>query len=248
METIIDVWEGSLNIDEPLLRRKGVVGIIIRLNSITGGLHMDENFTVQWEQAAGFLRAPYFVYNPWVSGVANFNWMRDHLPTSGVSVVFPDIEVKKPDYPPATYASEVSSFYGLSSGQYHTVIYTGGWFLPFLSYWPRCEYWWARYPYALCPPGDRQYWTWEEWYQKSNAYGFKPDPTVQCPGEVRVWQCSGDKLILPGTAERAIDLSLVNKTLPELEQWWGATLPPDPVDQVDILWREAGLHGWNLNP
>lgn len=73
METILDVWEGSLDIDEQIIADGGVVGLIIRLNHISGGHHMDENFTTQWLQAINFLRAPYFVYNPWVDGKANFN-------------------------------------------------------------------------------------------------------------------------------------------------------------------------------
>ena len=37
METLLDVWEGSLDIDETLLLSEGVKGLIIRLNDMNGG-------------------------------------------------------------------------------------------------------------------------------------------------------------------------------------------------------------------
>ena len=80
MEILLDVWEGSLDIDETILREGGVVGLIIRMNDINGGHHIDMTFDSQWKQAELFLRAPYFVYNPWVNGAANFNWMHNRLP------------------------------------------------------------------------------------------------------------------------------------------------------------------------
>lgn len=247
MLTLLDVWEGSLDINETILRAEGVVGLMIRLNHISGAHHMDENFTNQWNQAAGFLRAPYFVYSPWYTGRANFEWMISHIPRE-TTVVFDDVEVTKAGYPAERYADELQIFYDLSKAEYHSVIYIGGWFLSTVTHWPQGEYWWGRYPYYLCPQGDKETWTWAQWRQRSNSYGYKPDPDNKCPGTEEVWQASGDKLYLPGCAGRVIDLNLVNKSLPELETWWGATLPPAPMSQLDILWREAAVHGWNLNP
>lgn len=249
METLLDVWEGALDIDEPLLLAEGVRGLIIRINSISGGHHMDENFVNQWAQAEKFLRAPYFVYNPWVNGMGNYQWLHGNLPASGVTRLFIDVEVRKDGYSPETYADELQIFINEIKKTYSlTTIYTGGWFLPIVAHWPtNVEYWWARYPYTLCPQGDRQVWTWEKWRTVSNAYGYSPDPTHMCPGSIGLWQCSGDKLILPGCANRAIDLNLFNGNLSSLESWWGAQMPV-PTSKLDILWREAGLHGWNLNP
>lgn len=93
METLLDVWEGSLDIDEEIIHGGGVVGFIIRLNHISGGHHMDTNFTPQWAQSINFLRAPYFVYNPWVDGKTNFNWLMANLPQNDVTLVSADIEV-----------------------------------------------------------------------------------------------------------------------------------------------------------
>lgn len=222
-----------------------MVGLMIRLNDMNGGHHKDMTFDAQWSQAEPFLRAPYFVYNPWVNGAANFNWMINNIPP-GVSVLFADVEVRKAGYSPETYADELQFFYNLCSQHYKTVIYTGAWFLPIVAHWPHCEYWWARYPYYLCPQGDRVKWTWNEFRQRSNTFGYKPDPDKKCPGDELLWQCSGDKVILPGTANRPIDLNLFNGSLAELEAWWGNVLPAASVDRLDILWREAALHGWSL--
>ena len=43
--------------------------------------------------------------------------------------------------------------------------------------------------------------------------------------------------MLPGCADRPIDVNAFNGTLPELEAWWGAELPEAPVDRLDILWE-----------
>lgn len=249
METVLDVWEGSLDIDEALLLSEGIRGLIIRLNDMNGGHHLDENFHSQWNQAINFLRAPYFVYNPWATGSQNYTWMRANLPLSGVTKLLIDVEVKKPDYSPEIYADELQIFINLCKQVYPlTTIYTGGWFLSILAHWPtNVDYWWARYPYTLCPQGDRQMWSWQKWRTTSNNYGYLPDPLKQCPSYVGLWQCSGDKLILPGCANRPIDLNLFNGNLDSLEQWWGAEMPGTTLEEkINILWREAGLHGWNL--
>lgn len=250
METLLDVWEGALDIDESILQLEGIRGIIIRLNDISGGHHLDANFATQWAQAENFLRGPYFVYNPWETGITNFNWMVDHLPQSGVTRIFADVEVRKEGYSPETYADQLQIFINAAKQVYpKTTIYTGGWFLPIVAHWPtNVDYWWARYPWTLCPPGDRQYWTWEKWRTTSNTYGYHPDPDKKCPGTLAMWQCSGDKLILPGCADRPIDLNLWNGDVNSLEIWWGAALPDfGYLQKVDILWREAALHGWNLS-
>lgn len=243
MEIVLDVWEGALDINEPLLREAGVAGLIVRLNDISGGLHKDMTFDAQWKQAEGFLRAPYYVYNPWVTGQVNFEWLADNLP-AGVTRVFADIEVRKADYPPSTYADEVQLFYALLLNHFKAAIYTGGWFLSMLSHWYGGDYWWARYPYALCPQGDKVYWTWGDFKQKANVYGYHPDPTKQCPGRPILWQCSGDKVILPGTASRPMDLTLWNGSLPELEAWWGAQMPNPPMDWAHALTQWAKSMGY----
>lgn len=247
METLLDVWEGSLDIDETLLLSEGVKGLIIRLNDMNGGHHMDENFLSQWMQASSFLRAPYFVYNPWVDGLTNFNWMHDHLPSDGVTRVFADVEVRYTGYPAETYGQQLRKFIDKARQEYLITIYTGGWFLPIVTPWPTdVDYWWARYPYTFYP-SQKQYWSWKQWYEVSGVYGWSPDPSKLCPSTIKLWQCSGDRLILPGCANRAIDMNLFNGNLASLEQWWGAEMPVTE-DKLAILWREANIHGWNLSP
>lgn len=247
MEILCDVWEGALDIDEPVLRSGGVVGLMIRLNDMNGGHHMDANFYNQWGQAANFLRAPYFVYNPWVDGVANFNWLAAHVPAE-TTVVFPDVEVSKPNYPKETYADEVEEFIQLTRARWRAPIYTGAWFLSRLARWPGGDYWWARYPYYLCPQGDKVTWSWSELRKRVDYYGYHPDPDKRCPGTPLFWQCSGDKVILPGTANRPMDISLWSGTLNDLEEWWGQRLPGYRTleERVSKLEEQALLHGWSL--
>jgi hypothetical protein len=51
MTLFVDVWEGSLEIQEDELEGF-VAGFMIRLNDIQGGHHKDQNFDNQWAQAA----------------------------------------------------------------------------------------------------------------------------------------------------------------------------------------------------
>lgn len=245
-QLLVDVWEGSLDINEPILKAGGVKGFIIRLNDMNGGHHEDKNFKNQWAQAESFLRAPYFVYNPWVSGMQNFYWMADHLP-SGVTRLFSDVEVSKPDYSPEVYADELQIFTNETMKEWSKLsIYTGQWFLPLVAHWPKIEYWWARYPYEYYPP-TRENWTWERLQTSINKTGYKPDPLKKCPGIPNLWQFSGDRLILPGTADRPIDTIAFNGTDAELEVYWGAELPQYGLtyeQKVDILWEQAILHDW----
>ena len=248
MITGLDVWEGSLDIDEALLLAEDIKFFAIRINDINGVHHMDVNFTNQWAQAVNFLRAPYFVYSPWYTGIENYNWLKAHLP-SGVTKLFIDVEVKKTGYSSEIYADELQIFINRCKTDYPlTTIYTGAWFLPIVAHWPtNVDYWWARYPYTLCPQGDRQTWSWTKWRTVSNTYGYYPDPTKLCPATVGLWQCSGDKLILPGCADRPIDLNLFNGNLTSLELWWGTKMPGYTLqERVDILWREAKERAWNL--
>src|SRR5512137_2976319 len=250
MQILLDVWEGSLDIDESLLYSNGVAGLIIRLNDMNGGHHKDMTFDAQWKQAESFLRAPYFVYNPWVDGTTNFNWMVDHLPSSGVTRVMVDVEVRKADYSPEVYADQLQVFMDKAKVAYpKTIIYTGAWFLNVVSHWPAGDYWWARYPFAFYP-AEKQRWRWNQLQTAMNAYGWYPDPIQLCPGSVKLWQLSGDKLILPGCADRPMDINIWNGDLASLEAWWGAELPPPPgpslEEKVRLLWEQALLHGWEI--
>jgi len=106
---VFDVWEGQLEVNEAEFRRGGVNGLIIRLNDMNGGHHMDTEFHKQWVEAAGFYRAPYFVYNPWVSARANFDWLAGHMPVDAGGVMI-DIEVRYSGITAFQYARDVEAF------------------------------------------------------------------------------------------------------------------------------------------
>jgi hypothetical protein len=202
----LDVWEGSLEINEPVLLENGVRFLIPRLNSISGGLHKDAEFDRQWSEAAGFLRAPYFVYNPWETGENNADWLLNNLPINCPPRVFTDIEVRKDGYSPVTYAEQVEEFKFIIKQHYRPANYTGAWFLPFLSSWPNdVDYWWARYPYDLYPPVATHI-TWQDLTAKVDLVGWYPDPMRVCPGNVELWQCSADRYIPIGTL-RTMDIN-----------------------------------------
>jgi GH25 family lysozyme M1 (1,4-beta-N-acetylmuramidase) len=250
MQKLLDVWEGSLDIEEETICAGGVVGLFIRLNHISGGNHKDANFDSQWCQSRNFLRAPYYVYNPWNDGKTNFNWLMANLPQNDVTLVSSDVEVVYNNYSSEVYADQVEIFTDLLKSQLHTIIYTGQWFLSYLSHWPTdVEYWWARYPNRFYP-AQKEVWSWAKLTLETENYGWHPDPLKKSPGTVAVWQCSGNRLILPGCANRPVDVNLANKTLPELEAWWPAKMPSPALtmaQKVDVLWREAGIAGWNLS-
>ncbi|HEY6021772.1 MAG TPA: phosphodiester glycosidase family protein, partial [Candidatus Paceibacterota bacterium] len=224
---VVDTWESGGEIDEALLLSEGVRGIFVRLNSITGGHHMDANFAVQWEQAVNMVRVPYFVYNPWASGQANYDWLASHMP-SCIKAVAIDVEVVFEGYSPTTYAAEFGKFMALVKAHWNVMVYTGQWFLTMMAFWPKDDiYWWAQYPFALYPV-DTEAWTWEK--LRSVLSGFeRPLNGSFCPGPVKMWQFTGDRLLLPGCT-RELDVSVYFGSYDELAAWAGGTVPePPPV-------------------
>lgn len=236
---ILDVWEGQLEVNETELKKGGIKGLIIRLNDMNGGHHIDTGFAKQWKEAgdAGLLRAPYFVYNPWVTGLQNYEWLVINSPKETRTICI-DIEVRRTGYDPQTYASQFASF--ISKCQSHfskVVIYTGQWFLDQLSYWPTtCEYWWARYLNVLYP-STRETWSWEKLDGVLNGVVWNPGPS---PARTTLHQCSGDRIILPGTI-RAVDINIFNGTEAQLYQWFGAidvpVVEPLTLESLDARLR-----------
>lgn len=207
----VDVWEGSLEINEAEFRKGGVEFIFVRLNDMNGGHHKDTGFDKQWAEAKDFIRAPYFVYNPWVSGAVNYSYMRSILPAD-VTTIALDVEVKYTGYSPTTYAQEVEKCIGsMRAAGYTPIIYTGGGYLNLLSYWLKyVEYWWARYP-TFMYPASATYLTWEQLKAKLDAIAWYPAVGGIIPGPCALWQCSGDRYILPGT-NRTLDINVFNGT------------------------------------
>jgi hypothetical protein len=213
---VVDVWEGQLEIDEAVLKSNGVAGIGIRLNDMNGGHHLDTNFWRQWGESGNFVRFPYFVYNPWVSGAANFAWLAANVPVEALALAV-DIEVRKPGYSAASYASELSKFLELAKTRWKVIIYTAQWFLPYLAYWPKVDYWWAQYPDHEKYFGGVS--TWPELKKRLDRLD-KPFNVETVPGTLKMWQFSGDHLRLPG-CPKLIDVNLFYGTEQDLADYFG---------------------------
>lgn len=240
-QLLFDVWEGQLEIDEAAVRAGGVRGLFIRINKLNGGTSKDEYFDVQWQQAgdAGLLRAPYFVFNPWQSGQSNFDWLFAHAP-AGVKLIAVDVEVVYSAVSPSKYAAELKRFVELARSKWSVVIYTAEWFLPYLSSWPSGDYWWAQYPYSLYP-GGAQHWTYAQLRSVMDTLTV-PSNASKIPGTLKVWQCSGDRLILPGTV-RPVDVNLFRGSQQQLADWMGGTLsePEPPLPDEEHTEPYAGV-------
>jgi hypothetical protein len=210
----VDVWEGSLNAEPGVLKDNGIEFAVIRLNSMVGGHRVDKQFVRQWVEYDQLIRWPYFVYNPWVSGKANFEFLAKTAPKCHAMSL--DIEVRNEGYSPKKYAEEVAAFCKLAAGEWNINIYTGMWFLPYLSAWPAYyEYWWAQYPYTLYPKAGTRI-TWEKLFEKINSLKLFP---VRSPGPCRLRQVTADRYILPGCGNRSIDVNVWNGSLEELRVW-----------------------------
>lgn len=235
---VVDVWEGQLEIDEAALKAGGVAGMGIRLNDMAGGHHMDANFTKQWAEAQNFVRFPYFVYNPWVSGAENYAWLDLHMPTEARAVAV-DIEVRKDGLLPSKYAGEVAIFIGLCQKKWKTVVYTAEWFLSYLSKWPYIDYWWAQYPSSQAYFSGIT--TWEQLSLKLNNLD-KPFNSSKVPGPLVMWQCSGDYLQLPGT-QRKIDVNIFYGTPDDLAAYFGSSPSQPPISNSYAYLKPRYVNG-----
>lgn len=221
----IDIWEGQGVINWKALEDGGVKVAFVRLNNISGGHHMDANFTTNWNAPTTIIKIPYFVYNPWVNGQANYDWLVSHMPASAKGVAA-DVEVIYNGYSKDTYAQQVEKFKDLAKVRYNIAIYTAEWFLPYLSYWVKdVPYWWAQYPSALYQSMTI---TWDRMRELLQPFSG-PMNAAKCPGRIIAWQCSGDKIILPGSS-RVIDVNVLFMTLDEVKQFAGVTVTPTPND------------------
>jgi hypothetical protein len=240
---VVDIWEGNIDLNPDALWDGGVRGVIIRINSISGAHHLDDLFNRYWALFARFIKFPYFVYNPYASAQANFDWLKANLPP-GVKRVAIDVEVRRDGYSPTVYAAEVDKFIKLVQGAgYIPVIYTGAWFLPLLAYWPKnVEYWWARYPYSMYPPTSINI-TWADLRARLEALAWYPAQPGIIPGLCNIWQCSGDRFKLPGTGARTIDICVANMTVEQYKTWVDEQIAPPPplswADRITVWARQA---------
>lgn len=80
-------------------------------------------------------------------------------------------------------------------------------------------------------------------------------PLTRYPPDWSIWQYSADGNgmgIYYGVTAANVDLDVFNGTVADMRLWLGLDVPtaPPPTyeEKTDILWREAGMRGWNLNP
>ncbi len=249
-QLVVDTWESQGDIDEAVYKENNVAAIIVRLNDMRGGHHIDEGFAKQWGEAENFLRAPYFVYNPWKDAQGNFDWLIANCPAEAHTVLI-DIEVTKFLYSKNTYAVQVDLFMDMVFEKWGTrTIYTGAWFLEMLAYWPQdADYWWAQYPFAFYQSGHME---WDEVRAILDEKGWRePFNADKIPGTYKMWQFTGDKLILPGNDE-SIDISLFPGTLEELATFLGypEEVPEPPstdADTFNIYGKFKIVNGWAVS-
>jgi len=233
LSLVVDVWEGQDPLDIDALVSNGVSGIGIRLNDMNGGHHLDEKFLSHWEAVADKLvKFPYFVYNPWVTGDVNFEWLSHYIP-SGVLCFALDVEVRYSKVSTTQYTAYILRFLELCKGRgLKVIIYTGQWFLQYLSSWPtNVDYWWAQYPqpdYYLPDVHD-----WATLREKLSSFPDVPMNSRFIPGtdRLKLWQFSGDWLKLPGS-DHAIDVNLFYGNASDLQDYFGnggITVPVPPV-------------------
>lgn len=232
---LLDAWEEQPLTNMQDLHANGIAGVLLRLNDMNGGHHMDTNFVAQWQEAqavTGLLRAPYFVYNPWVNGQANFDWFFAHCPADAKTIAV-DVEIAYSGISRAQYAADVNTFMTLARAHWHTLVYTGQWFMQYLSSWPLAEYWWAQYPLSMYPSSAQQ-WSWAQLKAAMDALTV-PSNSNTIPGALGLWQCSGDRIILPGQSH-PVDVNLYRGTFAELCAYWGEPVPPDnpPADPDEL--------------
>jgi hypothetical protein len=227
---VLDVWEGQLECDEKEFHNGGVAGLNIRLNDTAGGLHKDQGFDKQWAEAESFVRVPYYVYTPWETGKANFEWLAKNMPTC--PAVFPDTELAKAGYSQTTYGVEYNTFISLCQKEWKTIPYTGRGYSTLMNSWPKIDYWWSAWPWIMYP-SQRISIGWTNLKIRLSLLSWPPFNAQYCPGTVRLWQCSGDRFIVPGSS-RAMDVSVFPGTINDYRVLLGYDSPSGPPEPPTI--------------
>ena len=225
---VLDRWAGNPGLDNALLINSGIKGMIVRLNSISGGNHLDDLFVQNWKEAQGYKAfAIYYVYNPWNSGVANYNWLMGNLPLGYKGRIFFDVEVSNPGYSPKEYAIELLSCITLVQKTNEVTIYTGAGSYSILSPWPKLKYWWAQYYTNLYGTMD-----WNTFVTKLLPLSISSDSSKYCAGTIDMWQVCGDNTFLPGFGGHPVDVSVYFGTEDQLIDYFGnssgSVVTPEP--------------------
>ena len=229
---LVDVCETQADTDAALLKAAGVSGMGIRINRVVDSHQADPAFANLWAAAgaAGLVRFPFFFYNPTMDGAANYAWLAANIPAEAKSVAV-DIEVIYPNYAVTVYADEVKKFVGLCQARWRTILYTGQWFLKYLSTWPNIDYWWAQWP----TPGSYAAADNLTWADLKSALDHldRPFNASAVPGRLKMWQFSSDHFSLPGSSKH-LNLNLFYGSAQELESFFG-NKPTDALSTVDTV-------------
>jgi GH25 family lysozyme M1 (1,4-beta-N-acetylmuramidase) len=217
---IIDVSEHQGTVDWAILKQ-GVAAVIIRINSNDGTtIHKDLKFDQFWAgaKAAGLIVSPYIYYDPELgNGQAHYVWLVANMP-AGCTTIFADIEQVQAGLDPTLYGVEVNKFLQLCQTRWKTIIYTGAWFLPNMTNWSTTlDYWWSAYPASMYPQTPLKQ-SWSELDTKIQGLSWPAWNWKACPGEIKLWQCSGDRLIIPGSSG-TMDINVFPGSASEYSAW-----------------------------
>jgi hypothetical protein len=249
-----DVWLGSGNIDEAVFRANGVEYLFIRMNISNGSPYMDSNFITQWAQASNFKRAPYWVVAPqYYTAQQQANFITANMP-AGCKLIALDVEIHWTETPDQ-YAKLLSDLVAkLQYAGLTVIIYTGAWVNQYVAYWPKVDYWYARYLNAVHPTipvdasGNRIYpvITWEDLKEKfANLPGWAPLVTgQQAPGNIAIWQVTSS-YVLPGSPYNTpMDVNLMTRVdFDRIFNGSPVVIPPvvPPLtmgEKVDLMWAD----------
>jgi hypothetical protein len=252
---VADVWEGSGDINEAILKAAGVEGLIVRMNTSWGGLQYDNTFLTQWAQASGFARAAYVVVSPVntdrdLTAKMYVDWILAKKPAD-CKIIALDVEVDaaaiyhRPDITPAKYSELLTgTFAGLHAAGVTCIQYSGAWFYNLVAPWVKPDYvnqWWARYMNSVYPTAvingvltaTHPSITWEELKVKLAALSWTPlvtSLTEAQTGRIVIWQVASS-YVLPGCpAGKPVDVNLMSRA--DFTRIFGAApvvIPPPVV-------------------
>jgi hypothetical protein len=264
---VVDTWLGQGPVDAAKLIAGGVAGGIARLNSCNGVLALDSSFAAAWKGYEALpARGLYFVWHPDYTAQQNFDFLKANAPAD-CTAFFGDVEIAPLSHDGGFVAAQLAAFVVLFKAWKPNAllaIYTGGWFVPVVNYWPTTlDYWYSRYPYALYPDPNNtgivmaKTWDWVRstidafdaaqvklgssawnWMLtgSNGANSFKIGP-------VKLWQAMADHVILPGS-DHIIDVNIFPGTVADLKAWFRMPVVLTLEQRVAALEAKALAHGW----
>ena len=154
---------------------------------------------------------------------------------------------------PANYAKQLDCTIRQLQYKNLTSIYTGQGYLDLCTSWPTSidSYWWSAYPLSLYPSPAKEI-TWDQLKTMIDSTSWCWNEKYS-PAFVKLWQASGDRLLVPGSSGHAIDLNIFRGTLDELKIWFGvsnsgSTINSDPiVEPITNNYLEYTVDINNLN-